>query len=102
MSRETIVVYKCDRCGKRMDSPYASFNLKRNNVVFNENIDFANKDLCVDCFDKIASFMDDPKAMIFTTSAHITVEDMPVSATCKQNFSAGNDPLNKHLNVTCV
>lgn len=69
MSRETVVVYKCDRCGKRMESPYASFTLKRNGVIFNEEIDFANKDLCVDCFDKITFLMNNPDAMVVSTSS---------------------------------
>lgn len=68
MSRETVVVYKCDRCGKRMESPYASFTLKRNGVIFNEEIDFANEDLCVDCFDKITFLMNNPDANVYNTT----------------------------------
>lgn len=68
MSRKSIIVYECDRCGKRMESPYVSFTMKRNSVIFNEEIDFANKDLCVDCFDKITFLMNNPDAMVVSTS----------------------------------
>lgn len=52
-----------------MESPYVSFTMKRNSVVFNEEIDFANKDLCVDCFDKITFLMNNPDAMVVSTSS---------------------------------
>lgn len=71
VSRKSIIVYECDRCGKRMESPYVSFTMKRNSVVFNEEIDFANKDLCVDCFDKITFLMNNPEAMVISTSSRI-------------------------------
>lgn len=69
VSRKSIIVYECDRCGKRMESPYVSFTMKRNSVVFNEEIDFANKDLCVDCFDKITFLMNNPDAVVISTSS---------------------------------
>lgn len=68
VSRETVVVYKCDRCGKRMESPYASFTLKRNGVIFDEETDFANKDLCADCFDKISFLFNNKNANVYDTT----------------------------------
>lgn len=57
MSKEVITVYKCDRCGKRMDSPYAILTLKR--AESNLGIgDYINKDLCADCYDKISFLFD--------------------------------------------
>lgn len=111
MSRKTIVVYECDRCGKRMDSPYVSFTMKRNSVIFNEEIDFANKDLCVDCFDKITFLMNNPDAMVVSTSSCVfssenlsknvkkpTEKDFgPFTVTCKDSTS-----ISDHLDVTCI
>lgn len=80
-----------------MESPYVSFTMKRNSVVFNEEIDFANKDLCVDCFDKITFFMNNPDAVVINTSPYIidnsninvkkrvTDKDFgPFTVTCKE------------------
>lgn len=113
VSRETVVVYKCDRCGKRMDSPYANFTLKRNNVVLKEEIDFVNKDLCADCFDKIASLMDDSEAMIVTTSSRVVKQLVknytPFTINCGDTISAKqvatkttNNSLGKYLDMTGV
>lgn len=70
MSKELITVYKCDRCGKQMDSPYAILTLKRAGCSL-EKDDFINQDLCVDCFDKISVFMNDSKSMIVSTTTAV-------------------------------
>ena len=70
VSKELITVYKCDRCGKQMDSQYAILTLKRAGESLSGQ-DFVNQDLCVDCFDKISMFMNDSKSMIVSTTAAV-------------------------------
>lgn len=66
VSKELITVYKCDRCGKQMESQYAILTLKH--VGLNLRVDdYVNKDLCVDCYDKISRLMEDAKAIIINT-----------------------------------
>lgn len=57
MSKELITVYKCDRCGKQMDSQYAILTLKRAGINLVKD-DLVNEDLCVDCYDAIKRAMD--------------------------------------------
>lgn len=66
VSKELITVYKCDRCGKQMDSQYAILTLKHAGDSLGVG-DYVNKDLCVDCYDKISRLMDDDDAMIVVT-----------------------------------
>lgn len=73
VSKELITVYKCDRCGKQMDSQYAILTLKHAGITLS-NDDLINKDLCVDCFDKISKLVNDKKAMIVSTEG-FTVKD---------------------------
>lgn len=49
MSKELITVFKCDRCGKQMDSQYAILTLKHAGNTLSSD-DLVNKDLCFDCF----------------------------------------------------
>lgn len=64
MSKELTTIYKCDRCGKQMESQYAILTLKRAGYD-----DFINKDLCVDCFDKVSKLITDKKAMVVTVDS---------------------------------
>lgn len=56
MSKEFIAVYKCDRCGKQMESQYATLTLKRGGIIAGID-DLVNKDLCVDCYNTIKRAM---------------------------------------------
>lgn len=95
-----------------MKSQYAILTLKHVGLVSVPD-DYVNKDLCVDCYDKISKLMDDDKAMIVSTKGSwITVKDSGVIDSSPKDVSplergtyvtwTGNDPLNKHLDVTCV
>lgn len=109
VSKELITVYKCDRCGKQMDSQYAILTLKRAGESLSGQ-DFVNQDLCVDCFDKISLVMEDSKAMIVhTESSWTTIKDSTIINSLGYDKL---DLLNKHLDsqtsfnlakhVTCV
>ena len=77
VSKELITIYKCDRCGKQMDSQYAILTLKRAGCSLGED-DLINQDLCVNCFDEISALMNDSEAMLITTANignYITAKD---------------------------
>jgi hypothetical protein len=57
-----------------MDSQYAILTLKRAGCSFGED-DLINQDLCVDCFDKISTLMNDNEAMVVTLGDYITAKD---------------------------
>ena len=114
MSKELTTIYKCDRCGKQMESQYAILTLKHAGYD-----DFINKDLCVDCFDKISKLINDKKAMIITMdNSWFTIRDSSKDVAPlergtyitwtgndpmnKQSGTWKTDPLNKHLDVTCL
>lgn len=113
MSKELITVYKCDRCGKQMDSQYAILTLKHVGISLVKD-DYINKDLCADCFNKISALMNDDKATIVSTTAvvkdWITTKDLfvpyseDVSPLKRGTYVTwtNNDPLNKHLDVMSV
>ena len=125
VSKELITRYKCDRCGKQMDSQYAILTLKRAGCSLGED-DFINQDLCVDCFNMISAVMNDNEAMLITTANignYITAKDcMPKNSNIDYRSKdrptladnpivtwnganvtwTNDDVLNKHLNVTSV
>lgn len=91
-----------------MDSQYAILTLKYAGCNLN-NDDLINKDLCVDCFDKISKFMEDSKAMVVSlkdSSNWVTIKDSMKQIDNhlfnKQSGAWKTEPLNKHLDVTCV
>ena len=53
VSKELITVYKCDRCGKQMESQYAILTLKHIGCNLRDD-DYIDKDLCANCYDKIS------------------------------------------------
>lgn len=119
VSKELITIYKCDRCGKQMDSQYAILTLKHaRNIVSSD--DLVNKDLCFECFLAIQKYMgndtephgDSDTAVesdyhknlqnylgnwISTTPA--TIPDIPME---RVSGTWAKEPLNKHLDVTCI
>lgn len=64
MSKELITVYKCDRCGKQMDSRYAILTLKHVGCNFDIG-DYVNKDLCADCYNQIIFLFDHKNAKTY-------------------------------------
>jgi DNA-directed RNA polymerase subunit RPC12/RpoP len=63
VSKELITIYKCDRCGKQMQSQYATLSLKHAGIVLGKD-DLINKDLCIDCYDKMRLLFMDKDMMI--------------------------------------
>lgn len=106
MSKEVTTIYKCDRCGKRMGSPYAILTLKHAGCNLDKD-SCINKDLCADCYDKISFLFNNEDANVYDTTSSwvstspITVSDTPVEQA-RHYVDWGNDILNKHLNATCV
>lgn len=68
MSKEMITIYKCDRCGKQMESPYAILTLKHVGCTL-DNDSYINKDLCADCYDKISFLFDHKDAIVCGTTS---------------------------------
>lgn len=68
MSKELITIYKCDRCGKQMDSQYAILTLKHAGCnLYND--DCINKDLCADCYDKISFLFNNKDTNVYGTTS---------------------------------
>lgn len=94
-----------------MKSQYAILTLKRTNKDFcpDEIIDW---DICEDCYKKIDLVVRDKKAMIITeknlgnwiTTKGSYLPNKDVTSLERGTYVTwtGNDPLNKHLDVTCV
>lgn len=68
VSKEVITVYKCDRCGKQMDSPYAILTLKHAECTLDKD-SCINKDLCADCYDKISFLFNNKNAIVCDTTS---------------------------------
>ena len=83
MSKELITIYKCDRCGKQMDSSYATLTLKHAGCNLSVG-DYINKDLCADCYDKISFLFNHKSANVYDTTSSwvstspVTVPDIPI------------------------
>lgn len=95
LSKEFIAVYKCDRCGKQMDSQYAILTLKHAGVSLVKD-DLVNKDLCIDCYDEIKRAMDKNYVVLhkgftnyITASPLDKVASIPASAITDSSSNRG-------------
>lgn len=119
VSKKMVPVYECDRCGKQMEVPYGSISLKRSGVTL-ERDSIINKDLCEDCFKLFTKLFGIHKAAIVNLDQTVTTVNSPFNGECdsckdtshvawlnenslnKQSGTWKTEPLNKHLNVTCI
>lgn len=106
MGKRTIVVYTCDWCGKDLgETPYGYFDFGL--WIGQDSVGNNRKYYCKECYESVKDFgVPKAKEMNDYDRHHVPVVDWTPKVTwANDKQPAGTwktDPLNKHLNVTCV
>jgi hypothetical protein len=109
MGKRTMVVYTCDWCGKDLgETPYGYFDF---GLWFDKESPGTNnrKYYCKECYESVKDFWKHAwvktKEMDDYDRHHVPTLDWTPKITWVNEQPASSwkiDPLNKHLNATCV